>query len=226
LKDFSTLEADVTSHGEAVLQGRLSKSQQRLIRREQLKNCAPLSHTTNTNNDFKRKKSGIVRKTSNAKATNLQKSKSFRRVGPTPLATAGRKQSVPLYKYRKNKTTHFDKLGSEVDQNSTPVASTFRTSNEVVSNSNKSDELSFPTNRNNAQMTTNRNCDKNQNEPKNPSGEHYSQEMKVLNNRGNDIDYTFEQNNILNSDEGNKPVNPKKKSSIFQNVSSILKNIR
>ena len=31
LKDISRVEADVVSHGEAVLNGRLSKSQQRLI---------------------------------------------------------------------------------------------------------------------------------------------------------------------------------------------------
>ena len=42
LQDLSTIEADVTSHAEAVLKGRLSKSQQRLIRREQLKNCQPV----------------------------------------------------------------------------------------------------------------------------------------------------------------------------------------
>jgi len=226
MKDFSTLEADVASHGEAVLQGRLSKSQQRLIRREQLKNCAPLSHTANINNNFRRKASGIVRKTSSSKSTNLQKSKSFRRVGPTSLATTGRKQSEPIYKYRKNKTTHLDKLGSDIEQNSTPVVSTLRTSNEVISNANKSDVWSFQNDRSNAQIQTNGFCDRNQNETKHQGGEYYSQEMKVLNNRPNDIDNTVAQHNSLASDESNKHVIPRKKNSIFQNVSSILKNIR
>jgi len=167
LKDFSSLEADVTSHGEAVLQGRLSKSQQRLIRREQLKNCAPLNPSSSIH-DVRRKKSSIVRKNSNAKERiNLQKSKSFRRFGPSSLAAAGRKQSEPIYKYRKNKTTNLDKLGSEL--NETPVASTFRTSNEAISYGNKYNESSYQNNGNdNAhQMTTNnRFCDKNQNERK------------------------------------------------------------
>lgn len=37
LKDLASIEADVNSHAEAVLQGRLSKSQRKLIHREQLK---------------------------------------------------------------------------------------------------------------------------------------------------------------------------------------------
>ena len=226
LKDFSSLEADVTSHGEAVLQGRLSKSQQRLIRREQLKNCAPLNPSSSIH-DVRRKKSSIVRKNSNAKERiNLQKSKSFRRFGPSSLAAAGRKQSEPIYKYRKNKTTNLDKLGSEL--NETPVASTFRTSNEAISYGNKYNESSYQNNGNdNAhQMTTNnRFCDKNQNERKRTENEIYSQEMKVFDKHIDDL--STQEDNIFTTEDSNKHINPRrKKSSIFQNVSSILKNIR
>ena len=56
LRDLSTIEADVTSHAEAVLHGRLSKSQQRLIRKEQLKNCQPVAESViKRNKSFKTK---------------------------------------------------------------------------------------------------------------------------------------------------------------------------
>ena len=56
LRDLSTIEADVTSHAEAVLHGRLSKSQQRLIRNEQLKNCQPVAESViKRNKSFKTK---------------------------------------------------------------------------------------------------------------------------------------------------------------------------
>ena len=137
LKDFSTLEAEVTSHAEAVLQGRLSQSQQRLIRNEQLKNCAPLTHTTiaSSNDDDKRKISGKLNRNSNHRGTSLIKSKSFRRVGaPTNSPATGRKQSQTMYKYRKNKTTHLDKLGGELDKTATPVVSNFRSSGKTIDN--------------------------------------------------------------------------------------------
>lgn len=204
LKDFSTLESDITSHAEAVLQGRLSKSQNRLIKREQLKNCAPLSRTIN--NDDKRKKS--------SKSPNLTKSRSFRRFGPvvTPASVAGRKQSGQLYKYRKNKTTNFDKLlGSELDQTSTPVNSVSRTS----------DEVSFHNNGSIAQMTTNNGGD---NGASNNIQEPYSQEMKEVSHPRNDMSKGV--GNVVDSEEPGEYILPKKKNSIFQNVSSMFKNMR
>ena len=221
LKDLSSVEADVTSHGEAVLQGRLSKSQQRLIRREQLKNCAPLMPSA-SQHDVRRKKSSIVRKNSNAKGSNLQKSKSFKRFGQSSLA-ACRKQSEPIYKYRKNKTTNLDKLGSEI--NTSPVTSTFRTSNEAISYGNKYNE-NQNTGINNAHPMANKFCDKNQNERKMTEDESYSQEMKVFDSkRINDI--ISQENIICTTDDSEKHINSRrKKSSILQNVSSILKNIR
>jgi len=224
LKDLSSVEADVTSHGEAVLQGRLSKSQQRLIRREQLKNCAPLMPSS-SQHDVRRKKSSIVRKNSNAKGTNLQKSKSFKRFGQSSLA-ACRKQSEPIYKYRKNKTTNLDKLGSEI--NASPVTSTFRTSNEAISYGNKYNENQNPGINNAHPMATSNNkfCDKNQNERKMTEDEIYSQEMKVFDSKRID-DISSQENILCTTDDSNKHINlRRKKSSILQNVSSILKNIR
>ena len=224
LKDLSSVEADVTSHGEAVLQGRLSKSQQRLIRREQLKNCAPLMPSS-SQHDVRRKKSSIVRKNSNAKGTNLQKSKSFKRFGQSSLA-ACRKQSEPIYKYRKNKTTNLDKLGSEI--NTSPVTSTFRTSNEAISYGNKYNENQNPGINNAHPIATSNNkfCDKNQNERKMTENEIYSQEMKVFDSKRID-DINSQENILCTTDDSNKHINlRRKKSSILQNVSSILKNIR
>ena len=208
-----------------MLQGRLSKSQQRLIRREQLKNCAPLNPSP-SQHDIRKKKSTIVRKNTNAKATNLQKSKSFRRFGPSSLAESGRKQSEPIYKYRKNKTTNLDKLGNEL--NTSPVSSTFRTSSEAISHGNKYNENQNCANNNAHQMTApnNKLCDRNQNERKMSGKESHSQDMKVLERKRID-EICSQEENILTNEDSNRHINSRrKKSSIFQNVSSILKNIR
>lgn len=86
LKDLAHIEADVTSHGDAVLNGRLSKSQQKLMHQEQLRlnMCAATSRPRNP----------------------VSKSRSFR-------TSSGRQMT----KYKKNKTTDFDKLvNSNFDQ--------------------------------------------------------------------------------------------------------------
>ncbi len=81
LRDMSRIEVDVTSHGEAVLHGRLSKSQQRLIQREQNKfsQLTPMPR---------------------AVTTNVTKSRSFR-------DTNGQRRQQ---RYRKNRTTDLHKL--------------------------------------------------------------------------------------------------------------------
>lgn len=77
LRDLAVIEADVLSHSEAVLRGRLSKSQRQLILDEQVK-YASLSTTIQ-----------------------VTKSRSFRDTSS---------KSRPGRPYRKNKTTHLDKL--------------------------------------------------------------------------------------------------------------------
>ena len=212
LKDFSTLESDVASHAEAVLQGRLSKSQQRLIRREQLKNCAPLSHTPS--------KKSITNKISGPKGTHIMKSKSFRRFGPAvaPSPASERKHSQqPLQKYRKNKTTNLDNLGSNLGQTLTPVNSTFRTSEDAGIN-HLSNDYSFCNNRA-IDQTNNNGFDK---DPNGKPVEPYSQEMSEMDGRCKNLSIVVGSH----SEEPVKHVSPKKKNSIFQNVTSMLKNIR
>merc|ERR1712223_506236 len=80
LKELAAIEADVLSHSEAVLRGRLSKSQRQLIFDEQNK-YAPLT-------------------TSVSRSASISKSKSFR---------DGKNRSRPTIRYRKNKTTNLDK---------------------------------------------------------------------------------------------------------------------
>ena len=82
LRDLAAIEADVLSHSEAVLRGRLSKSQRQLILDEQVK-YASISSSSNQQQQ-------------------VSKSRSFR-------DTSGK--SRPSQRaYRKNKTTHLDKL--------------------------------------------------------------------------------------------------------------------
>ena len=228
LNDFSTLEADVTSHGEAVLQGRLSKSQQRLIRREQLKNCAPLD---SKQNHERRKKSMVNKMDGSKKESNLMKSKSFRYGGPANSTTSGRKQSAPVYKYRKNKTTNLDTLGDELEQNNiSPVTSSFRTSREAVTDPYLSNETTNMTKSSNESKTTTR-CWVNNLEKEENNGEEAIQrlEMTALDSGCNRINES-KNGEISNFDlEGsmtNHPM-PKKKRSILQHVSkSIFKSIR
>ena len=107
LRDLSTIEADVTSHAEAVLQGRLSKSQQRLIRKEQLKNCQPVpdyvkkssSKSVKSSNSMKNQRS----KSTKLHKSSVSKSKSFR----APSSNSQQRQQL---KYKKNKTTDLERL--------------------------------------------------------------------------------------------------------------------
>jgi hypothetical protein len=230
LNDFSTLEADVTSHGEAVLQGRLSKSQQRLIRREQLKNCAPLSSGQNKNND-RRKKSMVNKTHGNKNETSLMKSKSFRYGGATNCNIPERKQSAPVYKYRKNKTTNLEKLGNELEQNSiSPVRSSFRTSREAIMDPYLSNETANVTKSSNESKTTNRCCDNNLGKEEN-NGEEAIQslEMTALDSRYKKINDSKDGDisNFIFEEPIRNNAMPKKKRSILQHVSkSILKSIR
>ena len=94
LRDLTLLEADVTSHAEAVLQGRLSKLNRMLIQKEQLKySSSPIdSPTTEANPKLPKK---------------VSKAQSFRDAMKT---VAGSPKPRPPMKYKKNKTTHLDKL--------------------------------------------------------------------------------------------------------------------
>jgi len=96
LRDLAALEADVTSHAEAVLQGRLSKSQRRLIQREQLKySSTPVSSTQ--------------QRLSTKPSTKVSKSRSFRDANKNTTSSAKSRQAI---KYKKNKTTNLDKLST------------------------------------------------------------------------------------------------------------------
>ena len=85
LKELAAIETDVLSHSEAVLRGRLSKSQRQLIFDEQNKYA---SLTTQTS---------------------ISKSKSFRDAG-----SGSKNRPRQAIKYRKNKTTNLDKLTSSM----------------------------------------------------------------------------------------------------------------
>jgi len=85
LKELAAIETDVLSHSEAVLRGRLSKSQRQLIFDEQNKYA---SLTTQTS---------------------ISKSKSFRDTG-----SGSKNRPRQPIKYRKNKTTNLDKLTSSM----------------------------------------------------------------------------------------------------------------
>ena len=94
LRDLASLEADVTAHAEAVLQGRLSKSQRKLIQREQLKySSTPFSSTSSQ------------QRLSSKPSTKVSKSRSFR---DGNISSGSKARQV--IKYRKNKTTNLDKL--------------------------------------------------------------------------------------------------------------------
>ncbi len=95
LKDATRVEADVMSHGEAVLNGRLSKSQQRLIQQEQNR----LSSLA-LNADGPTGAGGF-------RSSKVSKSRSFR-------DTTGQKkqhqQQRALSRYKKTRTADLDKL--------------------------------------------------------------------------------------------------------------------
>jgi hypothetical protein len=84
LRDLWRVEVDVTSHGEAVLHGRLSKSQQLLIRQEQNR----------------------LSQVGQQQQQKVAKSRSFRDTTGEKKAKAGKQ----FYRYKKNKTTDFSKL--------------------------------------------------------------------------------------------------------------------
>ena len=90
LKDLASIEVDVTSHGEAVLHGRLSKSQQQLIKQEQsrLNSLVPPPQPK------------------------VSKSRSFR-----DSSTSGsQRRHRQISKYKKNKTTDLHKLQDQQEQ--------------------------------------------------------------------------------------------------------------
>ena len=97
LKEFSRIEVDVTSHGEAVLHGRLSKSQQMLIQREQLKYSALTP-------------SASFVSTGGGGGNRVTKSRSFRE--PGVVAAAVSKKQRQMSRYKKTKTTDLHKLSS------------------------------------------------------------------------------------------------------------------
>jgi len=121
LRDLSTIEADVTSHAEAVLQGRLSQSQQRLIRNEQLKNCQPVpehikkssSKSVKIKSTAHRSKSSKRPKATADATAAVSKSKSFR-----APSSADRQQ----IRYKKNRTTDLSRLTLNDELTPAPLA--------------------------------------------------------------------------------------------------------
>lgn len=97
LKDLSKVEVDVTSHCEAIMQGRLSKSQIKLIRHEQSK--------------FR----SLVPPSASAPSAKVTKSKSFRDNSTKINAQRATRQ---ISKYKKNKTTDLHKLQDEEETSS------------------------------------------------------------------------------------------------------------
>lgn len=93
LKDLASVEVDAMSHGEAVLNGRLSKSQQQLIQHEQ----------TKFNDDV----------VATNKSSKLSKSKSFKDTnGQRRQQQQAQAQQRQISRYKKNKTTDLNKLAS------------------------------------------------------------------------------------------------------------------
>lgn len=94
--DLTTIEIDVSSHGEAVLNGRLSKSQQRIIQQEQTKfsNSSLVPPPTYS-------------EAMSSSQVKLGKSRSFR-----DSSSSNQKKQRQLVKYKKNKTTDLHKISS------------------------------------------------------------------------------------------------------------------
>jgi len=115
LKDISRVEADVVSHGEAVLNGRLSKSQQRLIQEEQNRlSCLALNDAPSGG--------GVSVKARNK----VGKSKSFRDTTGQKKAGGGHQRSMSRYK--KTRTTNLDRLTMDLSSNTAPSSSSGRNS--------------------------------------------------------------------------------------------------
>jgi hypothetical protein len=114
LRDLARIEIEVAAHGEAVLHGRLSKSQQMLISREQSR----VSSMTPTG------------ATATASAR-VSKSRSFRE------SSSGRKQQ----RYRKNRTTDLHKLSLPSALPSNNSSSTAATASHAKRDEEEEEEL-------------------------------------------------------------------------------------
>jgi len=110
LKELAAIETDVLSHSEAVLRGRLSKSQRQLIFDEQNKYALLPTQTS------------------------ISKSKSFRDAG-----SGSKNRPRQAIKYRKNKTTNLDKLTSSMSAHTIRCGEENKSSNDD-GNENNSDE--------------------------------------------------------------------------------------
>ena len=93
LKDLASIEADVSSHAEAVLQGRLSKSQRKLIHKEQLKYSSVVT--------CKRQPTSTVTSSPCLKKSAVPKSQSF--CDQTKLSANHQKMT---YKFKRSKTSY------------------------------------------------------------------------------------------------------------------------
>lgn len=94
LKDLASIEADVNSHAEAVLQGRLSKSQRKLIHKEQLKYSSVVT--------CKRQPTSCVTSSPCLKKSSVPKSQSF--CDQTKLS-ANHQKTTTTYKFKRSKTS-------------------------------------------------------------------------------------------------------------------------
>jgi len=127
LRDLAAIEADVLSHSEAVLRGRLSKSQRQLILDQQVKYASISSSLNHQVSNYQPSWKPFLRWQLTlfySLLAQVSKSRSFR-------DTSGK--SRPSQRaYRKNKTTHLDKLTTSMS------AHTIRCSN---SSDNEDDNL-------------------------------------------------------------------------------------
>ena len=124
LRDLAALEADVTSHAEAVLQGRLSKSQRKLIQREQLKySSTPITST---------------QRLSAKPSTKVSKSRSFRDANKNSSSAKARQ----VIKYKKNKTTNLDKLSTGINSTNDETSNTYHGNGNASRNSLEDESFS------------------------------------------------------------------------------------
>ena len=200
LRDLAALEADVTSHAEAVLQGRLSKSQRRLIQREQLKySSTPVSSTHQQ------------QRLSAKPSTKVSKSRSFRDAIKNTTSSAKSRQAI---KYKKNKTTNFDKLSTGfLSTNEHIIDRMYRVNGSSSRNSLDDDSFSSGDEQKKLLEAT----------------------MLVTATNGGGVTTvaipaattSTSSSSELSSQQQQQPQQPrKKKASFIQNVSSMLKNIR
>jgi hypothetical protein len=124
LRDLTLLEADVTSHAEAVLQGRLSRLNQMMIQKEQLKYASSPIEAPTTEHKTK-----LTKKVSRAQ--------SFR--DAIKNTVAGSPKTRHTARYRRNKTTHLDKLSTPPPTES-PTAASHQTALQHHQSMQKKDE--------------------------------------------------------------------------------------